>query len=77
MDGWVSEGGFCQLFNSMRSDMGTQIRGILPEDFEAFTIPANLISGPHERIHDRYLFSHTIKDFSVSGGAVIGYEVVF
>ena len=73
--GWINQGGFFQLFNAARDASDNQIRGSVPLSFERFNHPKNIISGPHEIIKQRHIYSQTIKDVVVSGGMSSGrYE---
>ena len=73
--GWIDQGGFYQLFNARRNPTDRQIRGSVPKGFEPFNPPNLIVSGPHELIKQRHIFSKTIEDVVVSGGVSSGrYE---
>ena len=73
--GWIDQGGFYQLFNARRDSTDRQIRGSVPKGFERFNPPNLIISGPHELIKQRHIFSKTIEDVVVSGCVTSGrYE---
>ncbi|RPD70204.1 WD40 repeat-like protein [Lentinus tigrinus ALCF2SS1-7] len=70
--GWMREGTFLQLFNAMKSEDKQPVLYGVPEEYTPFDPPNLIVSGPQERILQRFLYSRTVREVDVSSGASAG-----
>ncbi|KAI1791420.1 WD40 repeat-like protein [Ganoderma leucocontextum] len=66
--GWMSNGGFFQLFNARMREQESQVHADVPEDFVPFDPPNLIISGPNKsETAIPPLCSQTVETFDASG----------
>lgn len=70
--GWMKKGGFLQLFNAMKSVNEQPVNYGVPEEYSPFNPPNLIVTGPQERIMQPLLYSRTVREVDVSGGASAG-----
>ena len=63
--GWLQDGGFYQMFNSMKAEGEPQVRGDIPSNYVPFCPPTLAIAGPHHKILQPVLCGHSIKQVDV------------
>ena len=65
--GWLQDGGFYQMFNSMKAKGEAQLRGAVPSGYEPFR--PLVIAGPQDKITQPILCGRSIKQTDVAFGA--------
>ncbi|KAI0633183.1 WD40-repeat-containing domain protein [Trametes polyzona] len=72
--GWLREGAFMHLLRTRyegEQGEGVQPRKLLPDDYTSFDPPNVVKTGPTEKITQPVLYSQTIKNVEVTGGASV------
>ncbi|KAI1785149.1 hypothetical protein LXA43DRAFT_900376 [Ganoderma leucocontextum] len=62
--GWLHEGGFYQMFNSMKAEGEPQVRNAVPSGFEPF-VALHARVGPRDKITQPFLCGRSIKQVDV------------
>lgn len=66
--GWLQDGGFYQLFNSMKAEGEPQVRDAVPIGYQPFRPPRVAIAGPQDKITHPILVGRSIKQVDVDLG---------
>ena len=69
--GYLHEGGFYQLFNSMKAKGERQVHHGVPLGFEPFCPPATAIVGPRNKINQSFLCGRSIEQVDFHAGAAL------
>ncbi|KAI0673287.1 WD40 repeat-like protein [Trametes maxima] len=69
--GWLRGGSFKHILRTRRGPGEPQPHGATPVDYVPFNPPNLVITGPRERIVQPVLYSRTIKNVQISGGASV------
>ncbi|KAI1795614.1 hypothetical protein LXA43DRAFT_881508 [Ganoderma leucocontextum] len=64
--GWINEGGFYPLFNTLKSADERQPRGVVPEGYEPMNLSSVIISDPRKIVTQPLLCGGSIKQVKVS-----------
>ena len=63
--GWLHDGGFYQMFNSMKAKGEPQVRNAVPTGFEPFCPPTLAVVGPRDKISQPILCGRSIKQVDI------------
>ena len=64
--GWINEGGFYPLFNTLKSIDEPQPRGVVPEGHESMNVSSLIISDPRQIVTQPLLCGGSIKQVKAS-----------
>ena len=75
--GWINEGGFYPLFNTLKTTDEPQPRGIVPEDHEAMNLSSVIVSDARKTITQPLLCGGSVKQVKASAGFTASRFVAF